>query len=108
MHLDDTGIVHTPIKIPDPNYQWSVDQTEIGQVTSSGLFKSRVSEGPVEIKVEDQRMADNTAEGLIHVVYPYRIDVKVKDVTARETAKQSTESGELLALSIGLDLLGMG
>ena len=76
--------MHTPIAIPDPNFKWSVERPDIGSVGENGRFLSRLPEGQTDILVEDQRMKNNTAEGSINVVYPYRIEVKVKDVTSKE------------------------
>jgi hypothetical protein len=38
-------------------------------------------EGQQRIVVEDRDMVNNTAEGRIIVVAPYRIDVKISDIT---------------------------
>ena len=85
--LEDDGLTYTPIKIPDSNYKWIVEEDEIGSVGNNGKFQSKFLEGPTDIVVEDQRMTNNTAEGRINVVYPYRIQVEVKDVTDSDKLK---------------------
>ena len=52
-------------------------------------------------------MKNNTAEGSINVVYPYRIEVKVKDVTGSEQLAKLHEGDDaafMQAYSVGLGL----
>ena len=52
-------------------------------------------------------MKNNTAEGSINVVYPYRIEVKVKDVTTRESLnklQKDDDVNQMQAYSMALDL----
>jgi len=85
LHMDDEGITQHPIKIPSKQYFWNVDNSKIGFIGEDGMFLSRVTEGAAEIVVVDQKMENNTAEGVINVVYPYRLEVKLRDVTNRQT-----------------------
>ena len=80
---DDGTLNHRSIKIPNPNYSWHSD-TSVGAISDDGAFKSGVSKGTAEIKVVDTRMANNTAETEINVVYPYRLEVRLRDVTGRQ------------------------
>ena len=55
-------------------------------------------------------MKNNTAEGSIHVVHPYRLEVSIRDVTELEVL-QRLHAGdnveEMQAWSLGLDLFEM-
>ena len=82
--MADDGIEYRNITIPDDDFKWFVDKEEIGSVTDDGLFNSKLLEGRSDILVVDQRMPDNTAEGSINVVFPYRIEVRIRDVTDAE------------------------
>lgn len=72
-----------------------------------GKFQSKVTEGEAPILVVDQQMKNNTAEGSINVVYPYRLEVKIRDVTEVDVLKD-LHSGDdyeaMQAFSLGLDL----
>ena len=85
-HLDmeADGTVTRPIKIPNPQFKWTTGTVDIGSIQDNGKFRSKVKEGEATILVEDQQMKNNTAEGFINVVFPYRIEVSVKDVTKME------------------------
>jgi hypothetical protein len=48
------------------------------------VFQSNLTKGTSNIIVVDQRMMNNTAEAEINVVYPYRLEVKLRDVTGRK------------------------
>lgn len=41
-------------------------------------------------------MLNNTAEGEINVVYPYRLEVRLRDVTGRKRLTPMSESDRLL------------
>jgi hypothetical protein len=41
-----------------------------------------LSEGTQEILVVDTGMTNNTAEGQINIVYPYKLEAKIVDITA--------------------------
>lgn len=60
------------------------------------MFQSRVTKGTATIKVVDQRMLNNTAEGEINVVYPYRLEVRLRDVTGRQRATPVSEADQML------------
>ena len=51
---------------------------------ANGVFESGVNKGTSNILVVDQRMQNNTAEADINVVYPYRLEVRLRDVTGRK------------------------
>ena len=105
--IDDKGLVYTDIQLPNSNFKWSTEAKEIGSVTDGGRFTSKFKEGQSEILVEDQRMRNNTAEGSINVVYPYRIEVKVKDVTNKQKLQAlhaGDNAGFMQAYSLGLSM----
>ena len=81
---DNARETHVPISLPNPRYQWGVTEPIIGSINSSGLFCSSTTEGPTGIEVKEAHNNNNTAESSIHVVYPYRIEVKIRDVTGHE------------------------
>ena len=81
--MEDDGVEHAPISLPDDQYEWEVENDEIGSVGADGKFCSRVTEGHTGVEVQDVTMRNNTAEGGIHVVYPWRLEVKLRDVTAK-------------------------
>jgi hypothetical protein len=88
---DDGALEHRPIQIPNANYNWTTDST-IGSIKPDGMFSSLVKRGTSSILVVDQRMLNNTAEAEINVVYPYRLEVKLRDVTGRKrTTSLSSE-----------------
>ena len=52
-------------------------------------------------------MKNNTAEGSINVVFPYRLEVKIRDVTdvdALKTLHKGDDFEAMQAFSLGLDL----
>lgn len=105
--MDGDGSQHRPIKIPDPQFKWSTNLEKIGSIQENGKFRSRVTEGEATIIVVDQQMKNNTAEGSIHVVYPYRMEVTIQDVTDIQQLKTLHEGDDvesMLAWSLGLDL----
>ena len=73
-----------PITLPDSRYDWSVIDRTIGSVDSSGLFCSSKNVGNTGITVVETIMTNNTAEASINVVYPYRLEVRIRDVTNNE------------------------
>jgi len=91
--------MHRPIALPNSNYEWSVDDESIGLIEENGLFKSRVSKGTSDITVVDQRMINNSAEGQINVVYPYRLVVRLRDVTDNLRVTEWTASDAIQANS---------
>jgi len=70
-----------PIQTPNPQFKWSTGTADIGSIKDDGKFRSKLKEGEATILVVDQQMKNNTAEGSINVVYPYRMEVSIKDVT---------------------------
>ena len=78
---ENAKTINIPISLPDARFEWSVTEPIIGAVNNNGKFCSSVTEGPTGIEVIDTTMQNNTAEGSIHVVYPYRLEVKIRDVT---------------------------
>lgn len=92
---DDGTLQHRKIKVPSPTYAWSSDSA-IGTIGADGVFQSRVSKGTAAIKVVDQRMLNNTAEGEINVVYPYRLEVRLRDVTGRQRVTPMSDADQLL------------
>ena len=108
MDTDDSP--NRQIKLPDPQYAWSTAQEAIGFIGNDGLFRSKINEGEAEILVVDQTMKNNTAEGNINVVHPYRLEVSIRDVTEMDVLKK-LHSGDnveqIQAWSQGLDLLSM-
>jgi hypothetical protein len=81
--------------VPNPIYAWTSD-SEIGTIGEDGVFQSRVTKGTATIKVVDQRMLNNTAEGEINVVYPYRLEVRLRDVTNRKRATPLSSADQLM------------
>lgn len=61
---------------------------EIGSVSDDGKFRSKLTEGEATILVVDQQMKNNTADGFLNVVYPYRIEVSVRDITELDQLKK--------------------
>lgn len=55
-----------------------------------------MTKGTATIKVVDQRMLNNTAEGEINVVYPYRLEVRLRDVTNRKRATPLSSTDQLM------------
>jgi len=43
-----------------------------------------LTEGQQRILVEDRDMTNNTAEARINIVFPYRLDVKIRDISDKE------------------------
>ena len=81
-HLDYDGDgKHEPIQIPSPQFWWSTPDEHIGKIWDDGKFASHVLEGEAQIHVVDHSMVNNTAEGSINVVHPYRLEVTIRDVT---------------------------
>ena len=76
--------IDVPITLPDSRYEWSVTDRTIGSVDNSGLFCSSKNEGNTGITVVETIMSNNTAEASINVVYPYRLEVRIRDVTNNE------------------------
>jgi nuclear pore complex protein Nup210 len=98
LRMEDDGIQHASIRLPDDQYEWSVEEPIIGSVGADGKFCSRVTEGPTGIEVKDVAMRNNTAEGSIIVVYPWRLEVKLRDVTKKYVevlADPTTQDEEL-------------
>ena len=81
LDMEADGTETRPIKIPNPQFKWSTEVAEIGSIKDNGRFRSRVTEGEATIHVVDQQMTNNVAEGSINVVFPYRMEVSIKDVT---------------------------
>ena len=109
-HLDmeADGPEHRPITVPNPQFKWSTAVSEIGSIADNGKFRSRVTEGEAIINVVDQQMRNNTAEGSINVVFPYRMEVSIKDVTDAQKLQQLHAGDNVVAMqawSIGLDFL---
>lgn len=88
-HLDmeADGMEHRPIKIPSTQFKWSTLDAKIGSVKDDGKYQSKVTEGEAPILVVDQQMKNNTAEGSIYVVFPYRLEVTIRDVTEIDVLK---------------------
>ena len=81
---ENAKTTHVPIALPDERYKWNVTDAKIGKVDSAGLFCSAITEGTTGIEVVENIMSNNTAEASINVVYPYRLEVKIRDVTNNE------------------------
>lgn len=45
------------------------------------MFVSHLQHGSFEIDVEDVHMRNNTAEAMINVVYPHKIEARILDIT---------------------------
>ena len=88
LDMDSEGVENRAIKVPDPQYKWSTEHGQIGLMGNDGKFRSKIVEGQAEILVVDQNMKNNTAEGSIHVVHPYRLEVSIRDVTELEVLKR--------------------
>ena len=72
-----------------------------------GKFRSKLSEGEATILVVDEHMKNNTAEGSINVVFPYRMEVSVRDITDKDVLAKlhAGDNVDLMqAWSLGLDL----
>lgn len=106
--MEADGTEHRPIKIPNPQFKWTTGLEQIGSIQDNGRFKSKVTEGEATILVVDQQMRNNTAEGSINVVFPYRMEVSIKDVTDAQKLKMLHAGDNLVqmqALSVSLDFL---
>ena len=75
---------HVAISLPDSRYEWNATDQTIGRVDNAGLFCSAITEGNTAIEVVETIMSNNTAETSINVVYPYRLEVRIRDVTKNE------------------------
>ena len=76
-------------------------------MSDDGKFRSRVEEGEASILVVDQQMKNNTAEGSIYVVHPYRLEVTIRDVTDLDKLKKLHEGDnveQVQAFSVAQDL----
>lgn len=79
--IKDNDITFSPIKLPNNNYEWNVDENYLGLISENGVFISKDQEGLANIQVVDRQIRNNTAEGSIKVVFPYSIDISMTDVT---------------------------
>ena len=83
--MDDLGAISKkPIAIPTKKYGWSVRSIFLGDIKQDGTFNSHLTEGQQRILVEDRDMTNNTAEARINIVFPYRLDVKIRDISDKE------------------------
>lgn len=78
----ESGLVtKESISLPSSQYLWSIPDDSLGTISQDGTFVSRVTEGKQDIFVVDQQMTNNTSEGQLNVVFPYKIHMRIKDVT---------------------------
>lgn len=98
LDMDSDGMEHRKINIPSSQFKWSTSQSEIGQIKDDGKFQSKVTEGEAPILVVDQHMKNNTAESSINVVYPYRLEVTIRDVTEVDVLKALHEGDNFEAV----------
>ena len=90
----DTGVVSREnIPLPSKQYLWSIQDENIGTISQDGTFVSRVTEGKQDIFVVDQQMTNNTSEGQLNVVFPYKIQMRLKDCTDKKDAVLALKNG---------------
>jgi len=88
LRKSDAGVVNREnIPLPSQQYLWSIPTDDtLGTISQDGTFVSRVTEGKQEIFVVDQQMTNNTSEGQINIVFPYKIQMRLKDITDMKEA----------------------
>ena len=90
----DTGVVtRENIPLPNKQYLWSIQDETLGAISQDGTFVSRITEGKQDIFVVDQQMTNNTSEGQLNVVFPYKIQMRLKDCTDKKEAVLSLKDG---------------
>lgn len=76
-------LLYHPISLPSDQYGWDLlyDGGERGIIASDGMFYSKDLEGFVGIIVQDQSIANNTAESSVKIVFPNLLDIDIVDVS---------------------------
>jgi hypothetical protein len=94
LKLSDTGVVSREIiPLPSKQYLWSIQNEKIGTISKDGTFVSRVTERKQDIFVVDQQMTNNTSDGQVNVVFPHKIQMRLKDCTDKKEAVLAFKNG---------------
>jgi len=81
--LNQKELVYNFIDLPSGQYAWETDPDHLGIIKPNGLFHSRRQEGPVQLIVTDRHIENNTAEGSIEIVTPFRLDIEIADLSGK-------------------------
>lgn len=102
LKMDDLGAISKKqIAVPNKKYDWSVRSGVFGDIEQDGTFTSHLTEGQQRILVEDRDMTNNTAEARINIVFPYRLDVKIKDISHLETQLKAITANSFAKTLLG-------
>lgn len=67
--------------MPNPEFKFSLGKEDPGLVSALALVESLDKLGTLNLLATDTTLTSNSAEGIIHIVAPDKLDMEIIDVT---------------------------
>jgi len=75
------------VNLPNPEFKFTLNKGDPGKVYNTALVESLDKLGILSLLATDSTLETNSAEGIIHVVAPDKLDMEIIDVTHFENWK---------------------